>query len=97
MLFWSKTFKIKDNFIVAICDEKLLDKTIDYRGLKIKISKHFYGGEIIDVAKAVKLMERSTISNIIGSEIIKIAMERKFISKKNVILIGGISHAQFIQ
>ncbi len=97
MMFWSKIFKIKNHFVVAICDKELLGKNIDSAGFKVKISKHFYGGEIIDVDKAIKLMQRSTISNIIGRNIVKIAIDRNFIHKNNIILIGGVPHAQFIQ
>ncbi len=96
MMFWSKTFKIKNHFIVAICDKELLGKNIAMAGFKIKVSKYFYGGEIVDDDRATKLMEKSTISNIIGKNIIKIAIDRKLISRKNIILIGGIPHAQFI-
>jgi hypothetical protein len=95
-MFWSKIFRTKDQIVVAICDKELLGKRIVFAQLKVKISKYFYGGEIIDEKKAIYLMESCTIGNLIGEKIIKLAIERKLIAKENVILIGGIPHAQFI-
>lgn len=97
MMFWSKIFRIKDHIVVAICDKELLGKQVMFTELKIKISKHFYGGEIIDEKKAIHLMEKCTIGNLIGKRIIELAIEKKFIAKENIMLIGGIPHAQFLQ
>ena len=97
MSFWAKKFKIKDHLLVAICDENLLDKEVKTSEIKVKINKNFYGGEKIDRKKAIYLMSKCTIANLIGKDIIKLALEENFIAKQNIILIGGIPHAQFIQ
>jgi len=94
-MFWCKTFKIKDELLVTICDEKLLNKTIS-KEPKVKVHKLFYGGKLVDEDEAVKLMRKSSIGNLMGEEIIKIAARENFITKKNVILIGDVPHAQYI-
>lgn len=96
MMFWSKVFKIKNHFIVAICDKELLGKRIKFNGLTIAVNKFFYGGDLTDEEKAVKLMDRATIGNLLGKRIVELALEKKFIAKENIMLIGGIPHAQFI-
>jgi hypothetical protein len=96
-MFWGKVFQTRYEIVVAMCDESLLEKTIERKGVKIKISKHFYGGKLIDEERAVKVMNEATIGNIIGKEIVKIAERNGFISKENVILIDGIPHAQFVK
>lgn len=96
-MFWSKIFQAKYELVVALCDEKLIGKTIDEKGLKIKISRDFYGDMLIDNDVAVKVMKKATIGNLIGEEIVKLAMENGFISNENVILIDGIPHAQFVK
>lgn len=95
-MFWCKTFSVKGNFIVAICDKGLLGKKIGKK-LKIDISKSFYGGEIVDDKKALGLIKRSSVCNLIGKDIIKLALEKKFITKENIMFIDDIPHAQFIQ
>ncbi len=95
-MFWCKIHSEKESLIVAICDEKLLGKKIGKKP-EIIVEKKFYGGEIIDNEKAVSFMKKANICNLLGKEIIKIALEKKFITKDNIILIGEIPHAQFIQ
>jgi hypothetical protein len=95
-MFWYKTHSEKENLIVAICDEKLLGKKIG-ENPTITVEKKFYGGELIDDKKAVDMMEKANICNLLGKGIVKIALEKKFIMKENIILIGDIPHAQFIQ
>lgn len=97
IMFWSKTFKIKDHFIVAICDRKLLGRNIKLEDYTIKVNRIFYGGELIDETKALKLMEKATIGNVLGEKIVKLAVEHNFIAEENIIHIGDIPHAQFLQ
>lgn len=96
-MFWVKTYRVKDHIVVAICDKELLDKKLNFEGMKFHISKKFYGGEIVDEEKILKILEYSTIGNIIGKRIVDLAIRKKYIGRKNIILIGGIPHAQFVQ
>lgn len=96
MMFYSKTFKKEDHFVVAICDQNLIGKKIG-KNLEFEVKKEFYGNELIDSEKAVELMKKSTIGNLVGKQIVKLAMKKKFITKENVMFIGDIPHAQFIR
>lgn len=93
MMFWGKVFFTKEDVVVAICDEDLIEKKIKHD----KISKNFYGEMLIDGDVATKLMKKATIGNLMGKEIIKLAKKGGFITKENIILIGGIHHAQFVK
>jgi hypothetical protein len=95
-MFWCKTFKAKGQFVVAICDEDLLGKKIE-NDVKITVEESFYRGELIDENKALEFMKKSNICNIIGKSIVELALKNKFIMKENIIFIGDIPHAQFIQ
>jgi len=96
-MFWSKIYRVKDQIVVAICDEDLINKTLDFDGLRFHVDKKFYGGEIIDETKVLKLLENATIGNLVGKEIVSLALKKKYIAKENIILISDIPHAQFIQ
>jgi len=95
-MFWCKTHSVKGQSIVAICDKELLGKNIGKK-LKISVSESFYGGDLIDDKKVLELMKQSSICNIIGKKIIKLAIEKKFITKENIMFIGDIPHAQFVR
>ena len=97
-MFWGKVFYTKYDIVVAICDENLIDREIRTKDkLKVKISRSFYGGQLINEAEALKLMRRATIGNLIGRRIVKLAEKNGFIEKENIILINGIPHAQFVK
>jgi len=96
-MFWGKIFPAKYDIVVAICDEELIDKEIKMKKHKVKISKNFYGGKLIDEKIAVKLMEKATIGNLIGKNIVELAEKNGFIVKQNIISINGIPHAQFVK
>jgi len=98
-MFWCKIFTTKYNIVVAICDEKLLDKEIKMKKseMKVKISKEFYGGKLIDENIALKIMKEATIGNLMGEEIITLADKNGFIVRENIIFIDGVPHAQFVK
>jgi len=95
-MFWCKTFNAKGQFVVAICDEDLIGRKIGNE-LKITVEESFYRGELIDEDNALKFMKKSNICNLLGKNIIELALKNKFIMKENIIFIGDIPHAQFIQ
>ena len=96
-MFWGKLFPTKQDLVVAICDEELIEKELKIKNHKIKISREFYGGELIDENVAVKAMEKATIGNLIGKKIVELAKKKGFVTKENVISISGVPHAQFVK
>jgi len=64
---------------------------------KFRVEKDFYFEKYIGERKALELMRRATIGNLVGKRIIKLALKKKFISEENVMFIGDVPHAQFIQ
>ncbi len=96
-MFWSKIFTTKNEIVAAICDEDILDKRIETDKFDITISKYFYGERLIDERMAIEVMRRSTIGNLIGKNIISLAMKKGFITKENTISIDGVPHAQFVK
>jgi hypothetical protein len=87
---------VKGQFVVAICDEDLLGKRIGNE-LKITVEESFYRGELIDENKTLEIMKKSNVCNLLGKNIVELALKNKFIMKENIIFIGDIPHAQFIQ
>ncbi len=96
-MFWCNFFTTKYEIVTAICDENLIGTVIRTDKIDVKISKHFYGGRLIDEQAAIRAMTKATIGNLFGKEIIKLAQKNGFIAKKNIIFIDEIPHAQFVK
>ncbi len=99
VMYWAKVFTTRTEIIVALCDESILDRIVEFKktSAKIKISKHFYGEHLVDENAVMKLMNRATIGNLFGKDIVSFATKHGFISKENIINIDGIPHAQFVK
>ena len=95
-MFWYKIHSIKGQSVIAICDKELLGKKIGEK-IKISVSEDFYGEELIDDEETSEILKRSAIFNLLGKNIIKLALEKKFIMKENIMFIGDIPHAQYIR
>jgi hypothetical protein len=96
--FWSKVVKTKFDVLVAICDENIVGKEIEIeKGFKVVASERFYKEKLINEEEAIELMKEATIGNLLGENIVKLAIEKNIISPEGVILIGEIPHAQFVK
>lgn len=95
--FWCKIFQTKYDLVVAICDSKLLGRRIDFKGVKVKLSEEFYGGKSIDQQTALKLLQKASIANLFGKQIVKLALRHGFVERKNILLIQGQPHAQVVK
>jgi hypothetical protein len=98
-MFWCNIFTDKKDIVVVICDEELLGKKLKMKEKKItiEVSEKFYKGKLIDENMAMNLLGKATIGNLMGKNIVELASKNGFILKKNVILIDGVPHAQFVK
>lgn len=97
-MFWGKFFVVQGDLVLAMCDDDLLGKKVGDSRLEVKISKQFYGEKLIDSeADAVKYLGTCSIGNLIGRRIVALAERNGFITKENVVSIGGVPHAQFVK
>lgn len=97
-MFWAKFFVMKDDLLLAMCDDDLLGKTIGGGELELKVDKQFYGEKLIGNEKeTLKYLAACSIGNLVGPRIVALAEKGGFITKENVISIGGVPHAQFVK
>lgn len=96
-MFWVKVFRTRQDLVVAICDDDILDRELTHNNIKVKVDKKFYGGKLVSEFVAVKLLEKASIANLFGKEIVAVAERNGFIIGENAILIDGIPHAQFVK
>ncbi|WFO75863.1 DUF424 family protein [Desulfurococcaceae archaeon MEX13E-LK6-19] len=83
--------------VVAVCDMNLLGKVLDNRGVKFFVDPVFYGGELVSIEKAIELIRRSTIANLVGKNIVEAAINEGLVHPDAVIEINGVPHAQIIK
>jgi len=78
---------------VACCDELLLNQVFIEGNLKIEISDRFFGGDLLNIDKAVELLKKASHFNIVGENITNEAIALKILSKEGVKKINNIPMA----
>lgn len=96
MEFYYAVYSQGHELIVAVCDENVLEKSFfcEEKGIKIDVKKSFYGKNKGEIEEILGHMRNATILNLVGEEIIKIALEEDLISEDCVLKIGDAVHAQ---
>jgi hypothetical protein len=94
---YAKLSKCGDQVLLAACDKELLGKVLRAEKLVFNIKEEFYKGPKIPLDDVVELIEDSTIVNIVGPNIVKLAIEKGMVHPDAVLEICGIPHAQIVK
>jgi len=78
---------------VACCDEHLLNQCFKEGDIKIEISEHFYGGNLITLNDAIEILKNAQSFNIVGENIINEAIIRKILPEDGTRKIAGVPMA----
>lgn len=85
-----------DERILAACDEDILGMTFRGDGARITVTEAFYKGESVTPEAFVERMKSVSIMNLVGDEVVSIAISEGHVSAENVMVIGGVKHAQVV-
>jgi len=76
--------------MLNICDEDVLGKVLKKDSLQINISKSYYGQRLVEKDEAEKLMQDSSILNLVGKETIEMSINLKIGSRQGVKVIEDV-------
>ena len=79
--------------LLAVCDENLLGRELLEGDVCFLVDEHFYQGETKDEKEVLELLLKFTNFNIVGREVVDIALKHKLISEEDVIYLEGVPHA----
>lgn len=97
MEVYAKLSKCGDQVLLAACDTELLGKVLRAENFVFNIKEDFYKGPKIPLDDVIELIEDSTIVNMVGPNIVKLAIEKGLIHPDAVLEICGIPHAQIVK
>ncbi len=89
--------RIGRNVMLAICDCELLGKTLRQGKIVFHVKDEFYNGGKLAVDEAVRMIENSTIVNMVGKNCVEKAIEKGYVHPEAVLQIEGIPHAQIVK
>ena len=91
-----KVYKIENEVLVAVCDEKYLGKEFSEGNAQLKVSDKFYGQTKATCAEVTAALQDATIANLVGEESVACAIDAGVIEADNIIYIAEVPHAQMI-
>ena len=94
---WVNVINQDANVMITACDAELLGKTIGDSSRKIVVSEGFYGGTLMSSEEAIRIIKRATSANLLGSNVVKAAVNEGLIHPEAIVKIADVSHALFIK
>ncbi|MCS7142301.1 MAG: DUF424 family protein [Aigarchaeota archaeon] len=96
--YWAKLhYSATGEVVLAACDLTLLGRMIPVsEDHVIEVSEEFYMGQSINWDQLLILIEKATIINLLGDEVVTRAIEHKILAPEAVLKVGGVSHAQIM-
>ncbi|MDR3205694.1 MAG: DUF424 family protein [Candidatus Methanoplasma sp.] len=95
-MIYSRIHVHENDRILAACDEEIIGETFRGGGAKITVSELFYGGELISEEIFIERTKSVTIMNLVGNRVVGAAVREGLVAECNVIVIGGVKHAQTV-
>lgn len=73
-----------------ICDLDLIGLKLEQDGLVINLSREYYQQEVVELGRAMELMQKCDIANLVGDGIVKHAVSMKMAKEASIKRISGV-------
>lgn len=83
--------------LVSVCDAEVLGETFEQGDASLTVEEEFYGGDTADPETVLESLRRAHIANLVGVEVVRLAIEHGFVDEANVLDIGETQHAQMMR
>ena len=83
--------------LVAACDPDVLGETFENGDVEFTVNEEFYGGEEASEDAVRESLARANIANLVGRDVVALAIEEGFVDEGNVLELDGTVHAQFMR
>jgi len=83
--------------VVAACDTDLMEVTLMHGEVEVRISGGFYGTQTATEDEVRVALADADNANIIGKEVVALAVSMGLIAEKDCIMIDGVPHAQIFR
>lgn len=85
-----RKIKYQETQMINICDLNLIGKEINQGDFNISISKDYFYSEEITKEDAIKVLKSSSIINLVGKDIVELALSLNLAKKNSVKTIENV-------
>lgn len=87
----------EQGLLVTACDPEILGETFENDEVSLEVTESFYGGDKVDARDVVDALSRASVANLVGTEVVELAIEEGFIDEERVLEIETTLHAQYLR
>ena len=87
----------EQGLLVTACDPDVLGETFEEGEVSITVTEDFYGGESVDEERVVESLARATVANLVGRDVVELAIDAGYVDEANVLEVDTTLHAQFLR
>ena len=95
-MFYYKIHESHAGYLLAACDKSVCGKKFKSKETEFFVNPRFYKDKTATESQMRKLFRVPSSANLVGKNIVHLAIDIGLIDKENVIKIQGIPHAQMI-
>lgn len=85
--FYMKIIEQNNEKLIAACDKEIMGLIMSSHGVEIKVSKVFYGDELVTEKDLLEALRGCTSANVIGTNIVDLLIKRRMINKEAILWI----------
>jgi hypothetical protein len=83
--------------LVTVCDPDVLGETFEAGDVEFTVDEEFYGGDEADLDAVRDSLARANVANLVGVDVVDLAIEEGYVDAGNVLDLDGTVHAQFMR
>ncbi|MFB6069062.1 MAG: DUF424 domain-containing protein [Halobacterium sp.] len=83
--------------LVTVCDPDVLGETFETEAVEFTVNEEFYGGEEVEAAAVRESLARANVANLVGVDVVELAIEEGYVDEANVLDLEETLHAQFMR
>lgn len=82
--------------LVAVSDAGLVGRLFREGNMRLHVGEAFYGTDGVDAQEVLRQLSACTIANLVGVDIITLAIQHGLVDADSVLDIEGVPHAQLV-
>jgi len=86
----------EEGLLVSVCDADVLGETFENGDVSLTVEEEFYDGEAAGRERVVESLASCATANLVGTEVVALAIEEGFVEEENVLELEGTRHAQLL-
>ncbi|WP_336035660.1 DUF424 domain-containing protein [Halobacterium yunchengense] len=83
--------------LVTVCDPDVLGETFEHGDVEFTVEESFYDGDHHEREAVRDALARANVANLVGVDVVDLAVEEGYVDEANVLDLDGTVHAQFVR